>query len=110
MRATSFLWPRHSSGSRQQDISRYLYLAPPFGDQRVRFGRMENFRANICETPNPHGNDRSIFYGSRDQIAADLAATRDLGVSEIFVDPTFSPAGQSVEGFLSAMEQLRELL
>jgi len=67
-------------------------------------------RANINETPQPLGNDRAIYHGSREQIAADLAATRDLGVAEIFVDPTFSPAGRSLEGFLSTMEQMREIL
>jgi len=67
-------------------------------------------RANIYETTKPLGNDRVIFHGSREQIAADLAATRDLGVTEIFIDPTFSPAGQSVDGFLSTLEQMREIL
>jgi len=67
-------------------------------------------RANIYETTKPLGNDRVIFHGSREQIAADLAATRDLGVAEIFIDPTFSPAGQSVDGFLSTLEQMREIL
>ena len=67
-------------------------------------------RANINQTSKPLGNDRAIYHGSREQIAADFAATRDLGVAEIFVDPTFSPAGRSLEGFLSTMEQMREIL
>jgi alkanesulfonate monooxygenase SsuD/methylene tetrahydromethanopterin reductase-like flavin-dependent oxidoreductase (luciferase family) len=67
-------------------------------------------RANIHQTPEPLGRDRPIFYGSLDQIAADAAAARDLGVAEIFVDPTFSPAGESLDGFLSTMEQMRAIL
>ena len=67
-------------------------------------------RANINETAQPLGKDRPIFYGTRDQIAGDLAATRDLGVAEIFVDPSFSPAGTTVDGFLSTMEWTRDLI
>ena len=67
-------------------------------------------RANIFQTPEPLGKDRSIFHGSRDQIAADLADTRKLGVAEIFIDPTFSPAGESLQGFLATMEQMRDIL
>ena len=67
-------------------------------------------RANICETPEPLGKDRFVYHGSRSQIVADLVATRDLGVTETFVDPTFSPAGESLDGFLSSMEWVRETL
>jgi probable F420-dependent oxidoreductase len=67
-------------------------------------------RANINEGETPLGEDRPIFHGSRSQIAADLAATRELGVDEIFIDPTFSSAGKSLDGFLRTMEQMRELL
>jgi hypothetical protein len=51
-----------------------------------------------------------IFHGSREQIEADLSATRDLGVDEIFVDPSFSKAGESLDGFLSTMEWVRKAL
>jgi probable F420-dependent oxidoreductase len=66
-------------------------------------------RANILETPEELGTDRLIFHGSRNQIAADVAATRDLGVEEIFIDPTFSPAGGSLTSFISTMERMREI-
>jgi len=67
-------------------------------------------RANVNETAQPLGSDRPVFHGSRDQIAADLAATRELGAAEIFVDPSFSRAGESVDGFLSTLESMRELI
>jgi probable F420-dependent oxidoreductase len=67
-------------------------------------------RANIHETAESLPDNRFVFHGSRDQIASDLKATRELGVDEIFVDPTFSPAGESVKGFLSAMEWIHQVL
>jgi alkanesulfonate monooxygenase SsuD/methylene tetrahydromethanopterin reductase-like flavin-dependent oxidoreductase (luciferase family) len=67
-------------------------------------------RANVNQTATPLGKDRPVFHGSRDQIAADLAATRDLGATEIFIDPAFSPAGESVEGFLATMEEMLDLI
>ena len=66
-------------------------------------------RANLLVTDEALGEDRWIFTGSTDQIKADIAATRELGAAELFFDPTFSPDGVSVEGFLSRMEQIREL-
>ncbi len=45
-----------------------------------------------------------------DEIKADIEATRELGAAEIFFDPSFSPDGESVEGFLSRMEQIREMV
>jgi len=52
----------------------------------------------------PLPDNRFVYHGSRNQIASDLKATRELGVDEIFIDPTFSPAGESLKGFLSTME------
>lgn len=65
-------------------------------------------RANVNITDQPMGDDRFIFYGSLDQIKADVATTRELGVDEIFFDVSFSPDGASVDGFLKRMQQLRE--
>ena len=66
-------------------------------------------RANLMVTDQPLGDDRWMFTGSADQIKGDIAATRDVGADELFFDPTFSPDGTSVDGFLSRMEQMREL-
>ena len=67
-------------------------------------------RANFTLTDEPLGDERFIFYGSADEIKADIAGVRELGAAELFFDPTFSPDGATVEGFLSSMERIRELV
>ena len=66
-------------------------------------------RANILVTDEALGEDRWIFTGSSEQIKSDIAATREVGVAEIPFDPSVSPDGTSVDGFLSRMEQMKEL-
>ena len=66
-------------------------------------------RANIHVTAEALGADRWIFTGSSEQIKSDIAATREVGVAEIHFDPSVSPDGASVDGFLSRMEQMKEL-
>ena len=66
-------------------------------------------RANILVTDEALGEDRWIFTGSSEQIKSDIAATREVGVAEIHFDPSVSPDGTSVDGFLSRMEQMKEL-
>ncbi len=66
-------------------------------------------RANLLVTEQPLGDPRFICTGSPDQIKADIAATRELGVAELHFDPSFSTDGVSVDGFLSRMEQMKEL-
>jgi probable F420-dependent oxidoreductase len=67
-------------------------------------------RANFTITDQALGEDRFIFYGSRNEIKSDIDAVRALGASEVIFDPSFSPDGQSVEGFLTRMEQIREMV
>ncbi len=50
-----------------------------------------------------------MFSGSLDQIKSDIQATKNLGADEMHFDPTFSPDGTSLEGFLKSLEQLKEL-
>ena len=66
-------------------------------------------RANIEVSAEPRAADGFAFTGTPDQIKADIAETRDLGAAELHFDPTFSPDGATVEGFLSRMEQMKEL-
>ncbi len=66
-------------------------------------------RANLLVTDAALGEDRWLFTGSSEQIEADIAGTRELGADELFFDPTFSPDGVSVDGFLTRMEQMKEL-
>ena len=67
-------------------------------------------RANLHITPLPIAGDRWIFAGSIEQIKADIDQVRALGASELFFDPTFSPDGATVNGFLACMERLRGLV
>ncbi len=47
--------------------------------------------------------------GSSDQIKSDIEACREMGALEVGFDPSFEDAGQTVDGFLQRMEQMREL-
>jgi hypothetical protein len=58
-------------------------------------------------TDQPLGTDRMIFTGSLEQIAEDVRGCTRIGVSEIFFDPAFAPGGQSLEYWLSLLEQLQ---
>ncbi|HJN86310.1 MAG: hypothetical protein QF714_10980 [Dehalococcoidia bacterium] len=40
---------------------------------------------------------------------SDIQATRALGADELCFDPTFSPDGVSLEGFLKTMDQMKKL-
>jgi probable F420-dependent oxidoreductase len=61
-------------------------------------------------TDKPLGNDRMIFSGSFEQITDDVRGCAKIGVSEIFFDPGFSHGGQSLDRWLSLLEQLKELM
>jgi probable F420-dependent oxidoreductase len=67
-------------------------------------------RANLAVTDQPQGEGRFTFVGSEDEIKQDIVAMKELGAAELFFDPTFSPDGASVEGFLARMEKMRELV
>ena len=61
-------------------------------------------------TDKPLGADRAVFSGSLEQIADDVRACGKIGASEIFFDPAFSPGGQSLEHWLSVLEQLQGMM
>lgn len=67
-------------------------------------------RGNLLITPKPLGQDRWILTGTLDQIKTDIEQVRDLGVNELFFDPTFSPDGETAEAFLGCMERIRQLV
>ena len=50
--------------------------------------------------------DRSDFTGSREQIAADFATARNLGVAEIVIYAQFLPEGESAKDLVTRMEDL----
>jgi probable F420-dependent oxidoreductase len=66
-------------------------------------------RGNVELSAQPLADDRAVFAGSSEQIAADISATRALGASELIMDATFDPAVHSVEDFLGRMELLFRL-
>jgi probable F420-dependent oxidoreductase len=61
-------------------------------------------------TNKPLGAERAAFSGSLEQIADDVRSCAKIGVSEICFDPAFSPGGQSLELWLSLLEQLRTMM
>ena len=66
-------------------------------------------RANLEVTKEPLGDQRYLCVGSLEEIKADIAATREMGVTELHFDPSFSSEGTSLEGFLQSMEQMKQL-
>ncbi len=66
-------------------------------------------RANVSLSDQPLGDDRFLFTGTAEQIAADIAATQEIGASELMFDATFDPGVHSVEDFLERMELLSRL-
>ena len=65
-------------------------------------------RAHLDVTDKPLGKERTIFTGTLGQIKEDIAACGRIGAHELFLDPTFSPGGQSLDRWFALMEQLRK--
>jgi hypothetical protein len=63
--------------------------------------------AGLGLTEQPLGRDRAVFSGSLEQINEDVRACAKIGAREIFFDPAFGPGGQSLDCWLSLLEQLR---
>jgi probable F420-dependent oxidoreductase len=66
-------------------------------------------RANVEFLDSVPAKGRSDFTGSLDQIAADVAAVRKLGATELVFDIQFSPDANQVQGMLTRMQQLRQI-
>ena len=66
-------------------------------------------RANVQLTEKPLGDERMAFMGTAEQVAADIAATRDIGASELIMDPTFDPAVTSAGDFLERTQLFWQL-
>jgi probable F420-dependent oxidoreductase len=67
-------------------------------------------RAHIELTDKPLGNDRTIFTGSMEQITEDVRGCAKIGVSEVFFDPAFSAEGQSLDYWMSLLDQLKGMM
>jgi probable F420-dependent oxidoreductase len=66
--------------------------------------------AGLEITDKPLGKDRPIFSGSLDQISEDVRGCAKIGASEVFFDPAFAPEGQSLDYWLSLLEQLQGMM
>ena len=99
----------------------WIPVAPPIDEMAQGFAAIKSMahdagrdpdrlelsvRANVTVTDAPLSDDRMVYTGSPDQIAADIAAARDVGVSELAFDPTFDPAVRSVGDFTDRMKLL----
>jgi len=63
-------------------------------------------RGNVELSDSPASGERADFTGTLDQIGRDIAATKELGVTELILDVQFSPGIESKEDYLRTMEQL----
>jgi len=66
--------------------------------------------AGVEITEKPLGKDRAIFSGSLEQISDDVKGCAKIGGEEVFFDPAFAPGGQSLDHWLSLLEQLRPMM
>ena len=62
--------------------------------------------AHVSLTDRPLGPTRPEWSGSLDEIRSDIDLVRELGASELILNPGFSPAAQTIEGFLASLELL----
>jgi probable F420-dependent oxidoreductase len=61
-------------------------------------------------TDKPLGKDRGIFSGSLDQISDDVRGCAKIGADEVFFDPAFAPGGQSLDRWLSLLDELQGMM
>ena len=61
-------------------------------------------------TEKPLGKDRVIFSGSLEQISEDVRGCAKIGADEVFFDPAFAPGGQSLDRWLSLLDQLQGMM
>lgn len=66
-------------------------------------------RANLWITNRPITGERIVFTGDTEQIAADIAATREIGADELFFEASALKSVKSVADLLTATEQLWDL-
>jgi probable F420-dependent oxidoreductase len=67
-------------------------------------------RANLEIRDKPAENNRMIFSGTLEQIKEDIAGCRKIGANEVFFDPTFTNGGQSLDRWLTWLDEMRKLV
>jgi probable F420-dependent oxidoreductase len=65
-------------------------------------------RGNIEFADSPIATNRTAFSGTLEQIAEDIAATRNLGASELVLDVQFSPDTKTTEDVLARLDDLKK--
>lgn len=66
--------------------------------------------AGLDVTDKPLDKGRPIFSGSLEQISDDVRGCAKIGASEVFFDPAFAPGGQSLDHWLSLLDQLKGMM
>jgi probable F420-dependent oxidoreductase len=66
-------------------------------------------RGNVEVTEAPLGDDRGPFCGTTEQIAADIAASKEIGSTQLILDPSFDPAVRTADDFVGRMELFASL-
>jgi alkanesulfonate monooxygenase SsuD/methylene tetrahydromethanopterin reductase-like flavin-dependent oxidoreductase (luciferase family) len=68
------------------------------------------FRANMHLTDASLDQGRGIFEGSAEQIEEDIRSLYEIGASEIFFDPIYTPDADTEEGFMGHLERIPEMV
>jgi len=63
-------------------------------------------RGSFKVTSTPQGRNRTVFWGSLQDIRDDVRRYEDAGVTEVFLDPTFQLPACSITDLLRQMEAL----
>ena len=66
-------------------------------------------RGNLEFMASATSKERADFTGTRDQIATDFEAAKNLGANELVCDVQFSPGIETVEDILRRMEDVRTM-
>jgi probable F420-dependent oxidoreductase len=66
-------------------------------------------RGNVEVTDELLGDDRGPFTGTTEQISADIAATKEIGASQLIFDPTFDATVTSVDDYIARIELCADL-
>lgn len=64
-------------------------------------------RGNLYLTDKPRGKDRSLFFGTPDQVREDIAACEKIGADEVFLELGFTPGGQELSNWMRLLEEFK---
>ena len=67
-------------------------------------------RANVELTETSLGDDRGPFCGTTDQIAADIAETKEIGATQLPFHPSFDPNARLLDDYISRIKLYADLV